>query len=310
MNIDSIKNGLTQKFGRTGLVLQKHSPEILLGAGLIGMVGTVILASKATLKSQALLDEAKASLKAIDRTAANSLEKNYTDEDVMKAKGMVYVKTSFELAKLYGPSIAIGFLSVASILSSHGVMAKRQVSLVAAYGLLAEGYSKYRARVVEVLGEEKDAEFHLGLREETYSVTEEDETGKKSKVKKSSLVPSGPMPSMYARCFDSSNPMYQSNRLLNSAFLTSQEAYINDVLILEGHVFLNEVYKRLGFPETPEGQLVGWVLRSPEQMKREKRDGYISFGLNKWPANRETMRGENDAIWIDPNVDGIVFNLI
>lgn len=316
MNTDSIKNGLTQKFGRTGLVLQKNSPQILLGAGIIGMVATVVLASRATLKAQLILENKSMAMASIEgvkdasNTPGNAYSGTYSEQDEMKDKAVVYLRTGIEFAKLYGPTIVVGSLSIAAILGAHGIMAKRQVALTAAYGLMAEAYKNYRQRVVEVLGEEKDAEFHLGLREETYSVTEENEEGKKTKVKKTKLVATGAMPSMYARCFDKSNKLWQPDRLLNAAYITAQERYINDVLILEGHVFLNEVYRRLGFPETPEGQLVGWVLRSPKQMKAEGRDGYISFGLDKYEANRESMRGENDGIWIDPNVDGIVFDLI
>lgn len=306
MNMELIKNGLSQKFGRTGLVLQKHSPQILLGAGIVGVAVTVALAIKAAKKDD-LKNEMQETVAEFEHIVA---AENLSKEEEIQGKATIYIRTGLEYAKLYGPTIAVGSLSIAAILGAHGIMVKRQVALTAAYGLLAEAYKNYRARVVEVLGEEKDMEFHLGLREEKYSVTEEDEDGKKTKTKKTKLVATGPMPSMYARCFDNSNKFWQPDRNLNAAYITAQERYINDVLILEGHVFLNEVYKRLGFEPTPEGQLVGWVLRSPEQMKEEKRDGYISFGLDKYPANREFMRGENDAVWIDPNVDGIVFDLI
>jgi hypothetical protein len=113
-------------------------------------------------------------------------------------------------------------------------------------------------------------------------------------------------PSIYARAFDESNPMFRGDRNLNAAFLTAQERYANDVLILRGHVFLNEVYERLGFPHSSEGQLVGWVLRSPEQMTDEGRDGYVSFGLDK----PNVLNPHTGAIILDFNVDGEVFRMI
>jgi hypothetical protein len=312
MNVDTIKNSLTQKFGRTGLVLQKHSPEILLGAGLIGMAVTVVLASKATLKVDEIVQEHNSTMERIDEAIKDEGKPEYTPEVGVEDKGKLMVQTGLKLTKLYGPAIGVGVLSISAILASHGVMAQRQVALVAAYNLLGEAYKNYRGRVVEELGEEKDLQFHLGLRESERTVSEENEDGKKVKVKRTVLVAKGPMPSIYARCFDSSNPMFRSDRLLNRAFLTAQQNYVNDVLILRGHVFLNEVYERLGFPHTSEGALVGWVLRDPDQMKEEKRDGYISFGIDdpRSEADREFMRGENDAIWLDFNVDGIVYNLI
>lgn len=303
MNLESIKTGLTNKMGMTGLYLQKHSPQILLGAGLMGMVATVILASRASMKVKDIVDD--------HTDAIDDLETMHTGEPPVKEKAKIYAQTGLELAKLYGPSIGVGVLSIASILYSHGVMANRQASLVAAYGLLAKGYDAYRQRVREELGEEKEQQFHLGLREQTETETvptlNEDGTVSKKKTKKTKLVATGSMPSMYARCFDNTNTQYKSDRMMNAAFIAAQERLANDMLILRGYLFLNEVYDRLGFDPTPEGQLVGWVLKSPKEMKDEKRDGYVSFGLGTNPVSREFMRGENDAIWLDFNVDGIVY---
>lgn len=306
MNLESIKSGLTNKFGMTGLYLQKHSPEILLGAGLVGMVATVVMASKATLKAGQILETHENLMADITKAGLDHPDV-YSDQDALKDKATLYIQTTLKFAKLYGPALGVGALSIAAILSSHGVMAKRQASLVAAYGLMAKAYEAYRERVREELGEEKDMAFHLGLKEETYSVKETDEDGKTVKVKKTRTVATGLMPSMYARCFDNSNRVYKSDRMMNITFITAQERLCNDMLILRGYLFLNEVYDRLGFDPTPEGQLVGWVLKSAKEMKQEHRDGYVSFGLNNNPVSREFMRGENDAIWLDFNVDGIVY---
>lgn len=316
MNVNDLKTALQLKAGRTNLYLRKHSPEILLGAGLVGMVATVVMASKATLKVHEVTEEHETNMEAVrlaEQEGHNGAGIAYSNEDAMKDKVTIHVQTGLKFAKLYGPAFGIGVLSIAAILASHGVMANRQVALVATYNLLNEGFKNYRQRVVEELGEEKDRQYNLGLREEKIPYEELDlETGKVTKKKFATLVadPSMRMPSIYARCFDNSNPMFRADRLLNRAFLTAQERYINDLLILRGYVFLNEAYERLGFPHTSEGQLVGWVLRSPEQMKEEKRDGYVSFGLEDSNANREFMRGENDAIWLDFNVDGIIYDLI
>ena len=53
----NISTKVSKIAGRTGLVLKKKSPEILLAAGLVGFVGTVVLACKATLKADEVLDE-------------------------------------------------------------------------------------------------------------------------------------------------------------------------------------------------------------------------------------------------------------
>lgn len=313
MNVESVKNAMTQKFGRTGLQLQKYSPQILLGVGLVGGVVAAVMAAKATLKAGDIVDDMRVSLDTIEEVSDNNvLQKKYPKEEVMKAKAQVYVKTGLEFAKLYGPSVGLGVLSISAILGAHGIMVQRQASLVAAYTLLAEGYKNYRDRVVEELGPEKDEQYHLGLREEELTVETVDDEGKKKKTKMKTLVSDRQAPSIYSRFFDAVNPNWTSDRLLNRAFLTSQQNYLNDLLIIRGHVFLNEVYERLGFSVTKEGQLVGWVLREPKEMRDEGRDGYISFGMENplYDADRQFINLTNDSILLDFNVDGIILNLI
>jgi hypothetical protein len=317
MNVKDIQNSLTQSFGRGGLYLQKHSPEILLGAGLIGMVATVIMASKATLKANDIVEETKRSLNVIDNAKINGTTAGmapYSVEDAMKDKAIVYVQTGLKFGQLYGPAASVGLLSLTAILASHGVMRKRQVALVAAYNLLKEGYDNYRRRVVEDLGEETDKNYYLGLKDESHTETEVDGEGNKKKVKKTNkaLYDKHMAPSIYSRFFDESNPMWRTDRTLNKAFLIAQQNYLNDVLIIRGHVYLNEAYERLGFDHTEAGAIVGWVLKDPESMKEEGRAGYINFGIfdvNNDPG-REFVNGTNPSILLDFNVDGIMFNQI
>lgn len=317
MNVESIKTALVQKTGRASLYLQKHSPEILLGAGLVGMVATVYLAAKATLKVEEVVEVHDRTLHTIDTAEKNGKTAGlvpYSQEDALKDKAVVYVQTGLQLAKLYGPAVGVGVLSITAILASHGIMVKRQVALVGAYNLAVEAYKQYRERVVDELGAEKERDLYLGLKDETRTETEIQEDGTKKKVRKTEkvLVAGNKAASIYSRFFDESNPQYRSDRLLNKAFLTAQQNYMNDVLIIRGHVFLNEVYDALGFPHTKEGAIVGWVLKDPETMRAEKRDGYIDFGIydvNDTPG-REFVNLSNPSILLDFNVDGVVYDQI
>ena len=320
-NIESIKTGVTQSFWKGNLLVRKHSPEILLTAGLVGVVGTIVMASKASMKLEGVLEQSKAALESIENMASESRKVegaddkaiSAVDEIELKSKAKIYLVTGLELTKLYAPAIGMGVLSIGAILASHGVMKNRQVSLVAAYNLLKEGYDNYRARVVKELGDDVDKNFHLDLRDEKYSEKETDEEGNTKSVKKTRKVQNnGPHKSIYARYFDHTCRNFQNSALMNRAFLASQERYLNDILIIRGFVFLNEAYEALGMPWTPEGQLVGWVLRSPEQMKAEGRDGYISFDINNVyndPA-RDFTNSINPAFLLDFNVDGIINDLI
>jgi len=308
MNIETLKLTLGRSFGKANLQLQKHSPEILLGVGIIGGIVTTGLAIKATYDgARDILDDHQDKIEKIDEAILEN-DHVYTDQDILKSKVIVYTQTSLQFAKLYGPSVGLGVLSIAAILSSHGVMANRQVSLAAAYNLVVNGFKSYRDRVVEEFGLEKDEMFRLGLREEEYKDTETDEEGKTKKVKKTRLVFTSD-PTMYTRLFDASNPNWKNDVLLNMAWLEGQQRWFNDKLIIRGYLFLNEVYEDLGFPSVPEGQLVGWVLRTPEEMKDERRDGYISLGMDN-DLNKSGLAYERGGIVLNPNVDGVVYDLI
>lgn len=305
MKANDIKNLMTQKFGLLGLKLQKHSPEILLGLGLVGGIVAAVMAANASRKLYQIEEEHQDML---DENNHNQASLNLTDQEIKKMTVTTYLHTGLKFAKLYGPSVGLGVLSIAAILSSHGIMERRQVSLAAAFTLLKEGYDSYRSRVAEEFGEEKDQEIHLGLRAENYKEKETDSEGNVTTVKKVKYSVDSNHKSMYARLYDRSSKMWRVNGDLNLAFLSSMERYMNDVLILRGYLFLNEVYDALGLPWSSEGQIVGWVLRSPEQMEAEKRDGHVSFNIMN-PYN-EASASQNIAWLLDFNVDGVVYDLI
>jgi hypothetical protein len=151
------------------------------------------------------------------------------------------------------------------------------------------------------------------LKDETYSEKQTDEEGKTKTVKGTRQTSVDPrFKSIYSRFFDESSPMWRSDALMNKAFLTAQERYLNDILIIRGYVFLNEAYERLGLPWSKEGQLVGWVLKDQVDMKAEGRDGYISFDIYNIynDPGRQFVNGTNPSILLDFNVDGVVYDLI
>ena len=316
MSTINLKEQFTQGIGRGRLTLQKYSPEILLGAGLIGAIVAAVMAAKATLGASDIVDQHNEKIHDIEVTRDATIEENMIvdDNEVLKDKARVYAQTAISFGKLYGPALGLGVLSVSAILASHGIMGRRQVSLIAAYNLVSEGFQSYRNRVVEELGAGKDMEFSLGLRETTTKVKEVDpETGKTVKIKKHGFERDLAHYSIYSRFFDESNRNYaRGSRALNKAFLLAKQNYFNDILTIDGHLFLNQVYKELGFPETKEGQLVGWVLRTPDKMKAEKRDGYVDLGIFDWESDtaREFVNETNPTILINPNVDGIIYHLI
>lgn len=291
-------NGVTSK---AVMKLKKHSPEILVVAGIAGTVVSAVLACKATTKVAEILDETKGTLDTIhegmETGAINGQE--YTNEDGKKDTVVVYAQTGMKLAKLYGPAIILGTLSITSILASNNILRKRNVALGAAYAAIDKSFKEYRGRVIERFGEQVDTELKYGIKAKKFEEIEVDpETGKEKKVKKTVMVADPNLQSDYAVYFDSKSRNYETNPDYNRMFLKAQQAFANDKLQTRGHLFLNEVLDDLDLPRTPAGQIVGWTKDGP--------DGYVNFRIVE--VERETKDGRHEpALLLDFNVEGNIW---
>lgn len=291
-------NGVASK---AVMKLKKHSPEILVVAGIAGTVVSAVLACKATTKVAEILDETKGTLDTIhdgmETGAINGRE--YTNEDGKKDTVEVYAQTGMKLAKLYGPAIILGTLSITSILASNNILRKRNVALGAAYAAIDKSFKEYRGRVIERFGEQVDTELKYGIKAKKFEEIEVDpETGKEKKVKKTVMVADPNLQSDYAVYFDSKSRNYETNPDYNRMFLKAQQAFANDKLQTRGHLFLNEVLDDLDLPRTPAGQIVGWTKDGP--------DGYVNFRIVE--VERETEDGRHEpALLLDFNVEGNIW---
>lgn len=291
-------NGVTSK---AVMKLKKHSPEILVVAGIAGTVVSAVLACKATTKVAEILDETKGALDTIhdgmETGAINGQE--YTTEDGKKDTVVVYAQTGMKLAKLYGPAIILGTLSITSILASNNILRKRNVALGAAYAAIDKSFKEYRGRVIERFGEQVDTELKYGIKAKKFEEIEVDpETGKEKKVKKTVMIADPNLQSDYAVYFDSKSRNYETNPDYNRMFLKAQQAFANDKLQTRGHLFLNEVLDDLDLPRTPAGQIVGWTKDGP--------DGYVNFRIVE--VERETEDGRHEpALLLDFNVEGNIW---
>lgn len=324
MNLSVIKDAGLKLFHKASFQTQKHSPEILIGLGIAGVVAGTILACRATLKAKPVLEDAKAKLDDIKGNAeerqavlenlgSNADEKNELALVTTKDKTQIYTATAIDLVKLYaGPTLLVAG-GIASILCAYNVMNKRSLAILATCKGLQQAYESYRARVVEDYGEEIDRDFHLGLRNSESIETVIGSDGKKKKQKVTVKIADPNAYSQYAKWFDETVPNWRSSAELNMSFIRMQQNYANDLLKIRGHIFLNEVYDLLGIDRTQSGAVVGWVLDlSPENYMDRKVDNYIDFGVfvNDKEQARAFVNGNESRILLDFNVDGIIYDLI
>lgn len=300
---------ITRTFNRVGLQVRKHSPEILMVAGVVGTVVSAVMACKATTKLSGIMDNTKGQVDAIHyaKEHPEELKEEYTPEDAKKDLTIVYTKTGVELVKLYGPSIALGALSIAGILTSNSIHRRRNVALAAAYTAIDTGFKQYRGRLIERFGEQLDKELRYNIQNVEVEEKIVDEKGKEKTVKKTVEVVDTTGFSDYARLYDDGNAGWDKDPEYTLMFLKHQQNYANDKLRTQGHLFLNEVYDMLGIPRSKAGQIVGWIY--DEKNNNHDGDNFVDFGIYT-QANKNFLDGYEKVALLDFNVDGPIYNKI
>lgn len=302
---------LVSAYHKSVFAVRKRSPEILIVAGVIGVVTSGVLACRATLKAKEVLDGAKEDLKLIDEALKDEKRDDYTEEVAKSDISLTYIQTGVTLAKVYAPSVLLGTVSIFSMVASHNILRKRNLALVAAYTTLDKTFKEYRKEVIDRFGETVDKELRYKLRKETVKETVIDEkTGKEKVVEKevelTELEKEGY--SEYARFFDESCEGWTKDSEYNLMYLRHVQSYANDVLRTKGRLFLNEVYDMLDMEKTKAGQVVGWVYNPDDETK----DNYVDFGLydtNK-RSSRNFVNGFERVVILDFNVDSIVIDTL
>lgn len=291
----SLSEVIQRGISHQNLLMQKNSPKILFVGGVVGMVGSTVLACRSTLKLEEVLE-----------TTQNDLEQakvmnhpEYSEQDRKKDITLITVRAGVKVTTLYAPSIILGAVSIAALTKSHNMLSERNAALTAAYVALDKGFNEYRRRVIDKYGEEQDQEFRYDAEE----VEVVDEKGKKKKEKR--VGPGGA--SIYARFFDEYSTNWSKDPEVNRLFLKCQQNFANDLLHTRGHLFLNEVYEILGLPHTSPGAIVGWLNKTNDG------DGYVDFGVfvaDGGDRVRDFVNGREGSVLLDFNVDGPIWDLI
>ena len=272
-------NRVTRSVNKVGLKIKKHSPEILIAVGVVGTVASVVMACKATLKVNEIVEETKETVDKIHECVEQQMETEdgaiYVQEDANRDLAIVYVQTGWKFVKLYCPAVALGALSIGCMLASNNILRKRNVALAAAFTAVDNSFKEYRGRVVERFGKELDRELRYNLKAKEIEETVVDENGNETTVKKTVHTVDPGMRSLYSVVFCEGNTGWTRNAELNKVFLIQQQNYANDKLKANGILTLNEVYDMIGAQRTKYGQLAGWVYTEDSTAG----DNFVDFGI-------------------------------
>lgn len=211
---------------KTKYFLGKHSPEILTGLGITGMITSTILAVTATPKALKLIENKKKELK--------------TDE----LTSMEMVKTAW---KPYIPSVSMSVASIACLIGASRVNYKRNAALATAYSLSERTLSRYREKVIETIGEKREKSIRDKVNQDEVD---------NNKLKNSQVIITSGGDTL---CMDS-----MSGRYFKSDMESIKQAVnkLNRRLTYENYISLNEFYGEIGLDDTKNGDLVGWNMDS------------------------------------------------
>lgn len=293
-----VPTAISRVVAKNALNLQTNAPGLLFGVGIVGVVATAVLASKATLQVEDILVDAQKHLANVDETAMLR-STDYTEQDIKKDKAHVYLHTAKDLASIYWPAVLCGSISIAALTKSHSILNKRNAGLTAAYAAMDRAFTEYRRRVRDEVGEDRERELMYPLEKCEIDVANEDGTTSKKEISVRGH-------SQYAKLFGRhTSASWSPQSDFNIIFLRAQQNWANQRLHAKGYLFLNEVYDALGLDRTPAGQVVGWTL--------DQGDGYVDFGIfdsEMEPKHLEFFLGHEDAILLDFNVAGVMYKKI
>lgn len=261
----TIKRGISKAIFQT----KKHSPEILLVAGIAGVVTSTIFACKETLAVKEIVD------------ATNEEVSTMTGADDMDVK-KVYARAGFKIIGTYAPSVILGVASIGSIVGSHFILRNRNKALAAAAATAFESLRAYRERVRKVVGVEKEEDIYNGIENLTW--TDEDGVEHTERVTTLKDEPG------YGRFIDVNGKKWKGDYWMLEQYLRAAESLLNHKLMLNGSVFLNEAYREVGLEPTKAGQVCGWMGHGTDEVK----DGYIDLRITR----------VKDGYFINPNIDG------
>ncbi|AXH44597.1 hypothetical protein SEA_MEDIUMFRY_51 [Arthrobacter phage MediumFry] len=301
--LSSVKHaGSVVKAGHAGLLAKKFAPQVLLGAGIVGVVTSTVLASKATLSLESVLDKHREDIDLVNQAAHVKTSEEYPSTHHKRDLTLIHMRTFKELGKLYALPVGLGILSISMIIGAQGIQYKRTGAAIAAYKTVETQFNRYRDRVREEFGAEKDEEFFTPYKKETQA----DEGGNLV----TNVTIDGKKLNDTLFFFDPKNLNWKNSPEYNLNYVHAQQTFANQLLNSRGHVMLNDVLDGLGIDRCKEGNVMGWVL------DRGHAEGskFIDFGIVDCQSPNSRIFGtdgeEGPAIMLDIKTDGIVWDKI
>ena len=208
-------NGIAKK-------IRSYGPEILIGAGISGMISSTVMAVKSTPKAMALIKEKKKEL----------------DKDELK-----FIEMFKAAYKCYIPSAVITTVSVGCIIAASNINHKRNAALATAYSLSESALKLYQEKVIETVGEKKEQQIRDEVAKEQIA---------RNPVSKNEVIVTS---SGNTLCYDVLSGRYFKSDIEKLRKVVND---LNHTMINSMCVSLNDYYYLIGLASIPTGDKLGW----------------------------------------------------
>lgn len=199
-----------------------HSPEILTGFAVAGVVSTAVMAVKVTPQAVRLIEEQE--------------EETHT---YLTAKEKVQLT-----ARCYIPAVGIGVATIACIIGASSINTKRNAALMSVYTLTEKSFSEYQEKVTQTLGANKEQKIRDEVAQDR--VAADPPSGKQIIITGKGEV----------LCYDT-----LSGRYFESSVETIRQAQndVNAAIINDMYASQNDFYAKIGLSPTSYGEEFGWT---------------------------------------------------
>lgn len=239
--------------------IKQHSPAILTGVGIVGMVSTTIMAVKATPKAIRLKEQEESNR----RNEARNHQTSYGSIELSKKETVKLVW------RCYIPSVITGTFAIACLIGSNSISHRRNAVLATAYTLSESALKVYKDKVVETLGEKKERTIRDAIAKDVVDRTP---------VKEDEIINTGHGNTL---CLDAwSGQVFRSDIDKIKQAITD----LNHRMLTDSYISVNDVYYELGLNNGKFGDSFGWNIN----------DGPI-----KWAFSSQLSRGEVPCLVLD-----------
>lgn len=221
-----MKKEIAKSFLSLKTAIKKHSPEILTGIGIAGMITTTVMAVRATPKALILIEERK------EEIGAEKLE------------AMDMIKTAWAC---YIPAAITGTLSVACLIGASSVNARRNAALATAYTLSESALKDYQGKVIEMFGDKKN--------EAVKDAVAKDKVEKNPVITREVIITE----KGNTLCYDAISGRYFKSDIEK---IKKAECELNRQMLDDMYVSLNDFYYEIGLDSVKLGDELGWNVDS------------------------------------------------